>query len=129
MVNPADLFTKHLASRDRVNQLVELLNCECRDGRASTAPQLKKDTVPITGGHVAALDDDVNNHGTAHDPDILAHNHSDEDLNSMFPRAVAPEDPDGVPTDQCICSRPTCVECFPAQPQAPSQDGEWRENL
>ena len=25
-VNPADLFTKHLASRDRVNQLVELYN-------------------------------------------------------------------------------------------------------
>ena len=78
-------------------------------------------------GHVATLDEDTNNHGPAHDPDILPHNYNDEDLNSMFPRVVAPEDPDGVPTDQCICGRPTCVKCFPPQPQAPSHDGVWRE--
>ena len=28
LVNPVDLFTQHLISRDRVNQLVELFNCE-----------------------------------------------------------------------------------------------------
>ena len=44
LVNPADLFTKHLNSRDRINQLVELFDCEYRDGRATTAPELKKTT-------------------------------------------------------------------------------------
>ena len=38
LVNPADLFTKHLTSRDRVNQLIELFNCEYRDGRSTIAP-------------------------------------------------------------------------------------------
>ena len=45
LVNPADLFTKHLTSRDRINQLIELFNCEYRDGRAQTAPLLRKDKV------------------------------------------------------------------------------------
>ena len=128
MVNPADLFTKHLTSRDRANQVVELFDCECRDGRASTAPQLKKDSVPIPHGHVLTLVDDVSSYPPAHGPDILPHNYNSWDLNSMFPRAAAPEDPDGVPTDQFICGRPSCVKCFPPQPQAPSQGGVWRES-
>ena len=128
LVNPADLFTKHLTSRDWVNQLVELFNWEYGDGRASIAPQLKKDALPVPDAHVASLDnDDDSNRGPAHDPDILPHNYDDSDLNNMFPRVVAPQDPDGVPTDQCICCRPSCVKCFPPQPLAPSQDGVWRE--
>ena len=42
LVNPADLFTKHLMSRERMNQLVELFNCEYRDGRSAAAPELRK---------------------------------------------------------------------------------------
>ena len=42
-VNPADLFTKHLSSRERVTNLTQLFGCEFREGRASIAPQLKKD--------------------------------------------------------------------------------------
>ena len=38
LVNPADLFTKHLSSSDRVGQLTELFNCEYRGGRAESAP-------------------------------------------------------------------------------------------
>ena len=82
----------------------------------------------MVDGHVATLDDDTNNHELALDPDIFPRNYNDEDLNSMIPRAVALEDPGGVPTDQCICGRPTCVRCFPQQAQAPSHDGLWREN-
>ena len=42
LVNPTDLFTKHLSSRERMSQLVELLNCENREGRATSAPELRK---------------------------------------------------------------------------------------
>ena len=122
-LNPAGLFTKHLTSRDKVNLLVELLNCEYRDGRESAAPQLKKDTATLPARHLATLADDINKQGPAHDPDILLHNYNDEDLNSMFPRAVASEDPDGVPTYCCICCLRTCAKCFPPQPQGPSHDG------
>ena len=39
--NPADLFTKHLVSRDRIYSLLKLLGCVYRDGRASKAPQMR----------------------------------------------------------------------------------------
>ena len=39
--NPADLFTKHLASRERIHDLLELLGCVYRNGRASKAPQMR----------------------------------------------------------------------------------------
>ena len=37
--NPADLFTKHLSSRERVQKLVTLLGCRYTGGRAESAPQ------------------------------------------------------------------------------------------
>ena len=44
-VNPADLFTKFISSRDRVDALVRLFNCEYRDGRADSAPALRAQCV------------------------------------------------------------------------------------
>ena len=41
--NPADLLTKHSLSRARLLKLVELHGCRYRDGRAESAPQLRKD--------------------------------------------------------------------------------------
>ncbi len=40
--NPADLYTKHLPSRDKVGQLVKLMGCDFRAGRAATAPQMRR---------------------------------------------------------------------------------------
>ena len=40
--NPADLYTKHLASRDKVSQLVTLMGCAYRSGRAETAPLTRR---------------------------------------------------------------------------------------
>ena len=40
-VNPGDLFTKFLTSRERVEALVRLFSCEYRHGRAASAPQLR----------------------------------------------------------------------------------------
>ena len=39
--NPADLFTKQLASRDRIRDLLGLLGCKYRDGRAAATPVLR----------------------------------------------------------------------------------------
>ena len=38
-VNPADLFTKHSLSRDRVVKLTNLFDCQFRGGRAESAPK------------------------------------------------------------------------------------------
>ena len=61
LVNPADLFTKHLSSRERMSELVKLFNCEYREGRATSAPELRKnvnqpdinsiDVADNNGGH------------------------------------------------------------------------------
>ncbi len=39
--NPADLLTKHSISRERLLKLLELYDCEFRDGRAESAPQVR----------------------------------------------------------------------------------------
>ena len=52
-VNPADLLTKHLSSRDRMNQLVKLFNCEFRDGQAHSASHLRRQQTTAQEGAVA----------------------------------------------------------------------------
>ena len=39
--NPADLLTKHSLSKDRLDKLVELFDCQFRGGRAEAAPQTR----------------------------------------------------------------------------------------
>ena len=82
-VNPADLFTKHLSSRDRITQLVQLFNCEYRDGRAESAPLLRKDkTTTAQGGGTAATVTQVDNRGPtkthAGTAQTHKHDHNDE---------------------------------------------------
>lgn len=40
-VKPADLFTKHLLSRERLKGLVTLFDCHVRSGRAESAPKMR----------------------------------------------------------------------------------------
>jgi hypothetical protein len=98
-VNPADLFTKHLPSREKVHQLLGLFGCEYRDGRAASAPLLR----PLEGngqqgGHLAGEDplptfaaytDDV-----PHDESRLPHMYPVEEIARLFPTIeAAPERP------------------------------------
>ena len=48
--NPADLFTNHLESERKFTQLISLFNCQLREGRAESAPQLKR-AQEVTVGH------------------------------------------------------------------------------
>ena len=97
-VNPADIFTKHLPSREKVHQLLNLFGCEYRDGRAASAPLLRPhghedregdhsthDPLPTFLADYEAL---------MHDPHVLPHMHSDNDIAKMFPiLPAAPEPP------------------------------------
>ena len=51
--NPADLYTKHLESKAKIEQLVSLFGGKFRDGRAESAPQLRED--PATANMVEVL--------------------------------------------------------------------------
>ena len=41
-INPADLFTKHSLSRDRLGALMELFDCKFQGGRAESAPKTRQ---------------------------------------------------------------------------------------
>ena len=127
-----------------MTQLVELFNCEYRDGRATTAPLLRKEKAPDAECHMTTTnatkrhDDDgvthsnmasnmasniasnigvgvgdANNLSPSHDPDVLPHAYAVDDMESLFPVAVAPEDAEGIPRDVCICCKPGCGRCYP----------------
>ncbi len=42
--NPADIFTKHSHSRDKLANLVSLFDCFYAGGRAASAPELRRET-------------------------------------------------------------------------------------
>ena len=46
-VNPADLFTKHLESEDRITALLKLFGCRFMSGRAESAPRIREACEPV----------------------------------------------------------------------------------
>ena len=106
-VNPADLFTKHLPSKDKIHQLVGLFGCEYRSGRSEAAPLLRpKDASGGQGGQPATgylstfvvapaavfvTAEGEEDRQTPHDINILPHMYGHEDMERLFPRLLAPE--------------------------------------
>ena len=112
-INPADLFTKHLSSEDRVRDLLGLFGCRFRTGRAESAPALRQnkgpppapllsvvdeksttrwleqDGVKFEAVYVAEFNETVPE-ARAHDPAWLPHEYGDQ-ISQMFPRAIAAE--------------------------------------
>ena len=96
-VNPADLFTKHLPSREKVHQLLSLFGCEYREGRAAAAPLLRPHgSDSRQGGHpthdplptfVAELEAEL------HDINLLPHMHTKVEIDKKFPTIPAAPGP------------------------------------
>ena len=94
--NPADLFTKHSLSRERLQSLVKLFDCWFRDGRAKGAPQMrtgKSEKSTISAADMAAaVDDEL-------PPLIMPHlEYSQSSLDILYPslsvaEAVDADDP------------------------------------
>ena len=90
--NPSDLFTKHLESQRKLDDLVRLFRCKLLDGRAATAPAMK--LKPGVAGVIEKSNDveDDTYVAVAHDPHVLPHLHLPEDIEQLFPR-VEPGEP------------------------------------
>ena len=97
-VNPADLFTKDLPSKDKIHQLVRLFGCECRAGRSVAAPLLRpQDSGGGVGGQPATghlptfvtTDGDIDMQ-EPHNLDILPHLHDADAMDKLFPVLEAP---------------------------------------
>ncbi len=106
--NPADLFTKHLVSQDRIYALLKLFGCSYRDGRAAVAPKIRVEagtskgellrleaagapTMEWHGRRFPAVEVEGEQVAEAlpQRPDTLPHLH--EDLEERFPKAHACE--------------------------------------
>ena len=96
-VNPADIFTKHLPSREKVHQLLNLFGCEYRDGRAASAPLLRPHGFDDReGGHSGSdplptfvMDVDAQ----PHDINMLPHMYPSLEIERMFPTIRATNGP------------------------------------
>ena len=104
-VNLADLLTKHLGSKDKVDQLVDLYGCVFMSGRAKSAPLMKRrDALEKHDDHNNHDDDGLELHllndidggrtvvvpeATAHDPTRWPHLYPEALQATMFPTAVA----------------------------------------
>lgn len=104
-VNPADLLTKHISGKDKIDQLVSLYGLIFMGGRAKSAPLLKKTVesiesnvvynIPCSGRHICVLKeidlggDVIVPEADAHDPSRWPHSYSEAQQATMFPTAVA----------------------------------------
>ena len=93
--NPANLFTKHLESRAKVDQLLGLFGCRFVDGRSAAAPKLRREAV-------AALcqQSEKESHQPAHDLRELPHQLSPEEVDRLFPLTPKVPAPLGEPDEQ-----------------------------
>jgi len=89
--NPADLLTKHLASRERLNALVRKAGGVFRSGRAEAAPQTrtgKTAKTTMAEAHVVEQGECVD-----YTP-IMPHIDYPDDMDRLHPSLVVPEDVD-----------------------------------
>ena len=108
--NPADLFTKHLSSRERIHDLLDIFGCRYAEGRAVIAPQLRAATGTTKGELLALASQTVSWEGYVFpavefegemlpeafpsQPGRLPHLHQDE--GSRYPRAAVRHQPGDV---------------------------------
>ena len=87
--NPADLLTKHSLSRQRLEDLVALYGCRYRDGRAESAPSVRKGA--SSRMTMAAADQEI---GGVTEPTVLMPHltRTPEELDQLHPSLVPPED-------------------------------------
>ena len=86
----ADLFTKHLVSRDKVAQMVVLLGCKYLGGRAESAPQMRRTET----GKTIIADADMETHSLEQASARMPHLEFDsaEALDKAFPSLSVPSD-------------------------------------
>ena len=100
--NPADLFTKHSLTRERLINLTGLFECEFKSGRAESAPKVRETSVQkLTMADVIALAEEGKEEESADTKPIMPHRVYDEAaLNYLYPslEAVEPvDDEDDIP--------------------------------
>jgi hypothetical protein len=81
--NPADVFTKHLPTSEKLGSIMKLFDCKFLGGRAEAAPQLRREERPRT--EMKDIDEE---HGEIN---VLPHLHGG-DLDQLYPQLEAADD-------------------------------------
>ena len=103
--NPADLMTKHLTGSEKVPHLLRLFGCELREGRAASAPHLRRgpgqraeENLLLTEAQNEVGYDGLQYPGVLFEGEMLPEArsysqerlpHLHEELHTLFPRAMA----------------------------------------
>ncbi len=105
--NPADIFTKHSLTREKLMELVQLFDCHFTAGRAASAPTLRKGASSKTT--MASYEEGVHNvveeekevaNESGDVPPCMPHTHlTREELDRDYPSLTAPLEVDS-PDDQ-----------------------------
>ncbi len=94
--NPADLFTKHTASRQRLDTLIDLFGCRYLDGRAASAPHVKQgDSGRVTMAEAdrRVRGDNINEVEAEMEATIMPHlAFEQKDLDQKYPPLQAPDE-------------------------------------
>ena len=96
-VNPADIFTKHAISRDRMMKLVELFDCRFQGGRAASAPLVRQGLgTKTTMAEACAIKDMEDLEGDyfegEQDPMMPHRRYDKKQLRTLYPPLEVPED-------------------------------------
>ena len=86
-INPADIFTKHLPSREKINQLVGLFECTYREGRPAAAPLLRERQGETEEPELHRLEG--GDFDLQHMASKLPHMFTKEEFDKMFPEIQA----------------------------------------
>ena len=89
--NPADLMTKHSITKARLEMLVELHGCKFIEGRAQTAPKVRKGA--STKATMADAGDELDNVRDDGPAPIMPHlMYTPQDLDIAFPKLEMPDE-------------------------------------
>jgi len=96
--NPADLFTKHTLTRERLMKLTKLFECEYKGGRAASAPQTRSAQGDKVTMSEAMMINDKDTAQEEYEPVMPHRVMTQEELDCAYPSLRAPEEPDNEDT-------------------------------
>ena len=89
--NPADVFTKHLASRDKLMEVMNVFDLDYRDGRAESSPDLRREQRPRV--EMKEIDDPEGPEDEAHVGDeVHLLPHLQDSVDDKYPIVQAADD-------------------------------------
>ena len=129
-MNPADIFAKHLTSKDNINHRTSLSGCECRGGRAATAPLLRPrqhdSHLPGDDGCEDARPNLFLAEARDHDSNVLPHHYGRDEKDRMFPEINAPPPIVNVPAEDAEGVSDVFVKCFISDNDKQETDTHYR---